>query len=211
MKIKFLLALLLVSSLSFAQYRFNQFSVEAGAGYVLAGNHYNDSYDSNFSGFRHIDLGVRYMINENYGVRLNYANDRFLQSNGSKVGISYNKIGIDGIYNLGRLIDLAYTSNENIGLLGHMGIGYTMAKPLTESVTDRIGTISLGLTPQFKLSENTVFYTDISANMNMKQHRGFDGDYIYTDRAKSIIGTHYNLTFGLMIYLGQNRYHADWY
>jgi OOP family OmpA-OmpF porin len=82
MKIKFLFVLLLVSSLSFAQYRFNQFSLEAGAGYVLAGNHYNDTYDSNFSGFRHVDLGVRYMINENYGVRLTYANDRFLQSNG---------------------------------------------------------------------------------------------------------------------------------
>jgi OOP family OmpA-OmpF porin len=142
MKIKFLFALLLVSSLSFAQYRFNQFSIEAGAGYVLAGNPYSEAFDSNFSGFRHIDLGVRYMIDENYGVRLTYANDRFLQSNGSKVGISYNKFGVDGIYNLGRLIDLAYASNENVGLLGHLGIGYTMAKPLGESETDRIGTIS---------------------------------------------------------------------
>lgn len=210
MKIKVLFALLLVSSLSFAQYRFNQFSIEAGAGYVLAGNPYNNSYDSNFSGFRHVDLGVRYMIDENYGVRLTYANDRFLQTNGSKVGISYNKIGVDGIYNLGRLIDLAYTSNENVGLLGHAGVGYTMAKPLGESVTDRIGTITLGLTPQFKLGENTVFYTDLSANINMKQHRGFDGSFAYENR-KSTIGTFYNLSFGLMIYLGQNRYHADWY
>ena len=210
MKIKFLLALLLVSSLSFAQYRFNQFSIEAGAGYVLAGNPYSEAYDSNFSGFRNVNLGLRYMINENYGVRLSYANDRFLQSNGSKVGISYNRIGVDGIYNLGRLIDLAYASNENVGLLGHVGVGYTMAKPLGESVTDRIGSISLGLTPQFKLGENTVFYVDLSSNINVKQHRGFDGGFVYQNR-NSTIGSFYNLSFGLMIYLGQNRYHADWY
>ena len=210
MKIKFLLALLLVSSLSFAQYRFNQFSIEAGAGYVLAGNPYSKAFDSNFSGFRNVNLGLRYMINENYGVRLSYANDRFLQSNGSKVGISYNRIGVDGIYNLGRLIDLAYASNENVGLLGHVGVGYTMAKPLGESVTDRIGSISLGLTPQFKLGENTVFYVDLSSNINVKQHRGFDGGFVYQNR-NSTIGSFYNLSFGLMIYLGQNRYHADWY
>ena len=210
MKIKVLFALLLVSSLSFAQYRFNQFSIEAGAGYVLAGNHYNDSYDSNFSGFRHVDLGVRYMINENYGVRLTYANDRFLQSNGSKVGINYNKVGVDGIYNLGRLIDLAYNSNENVGLLGHVGVGYTKASPLSGEKTERIGNISLGLTPQFKIGENTVFFTDLSANLNMKQHYGFDGGLNYGGD-KTFMGSHYNLTFGLMIYLGQNRYHADWY
>jgi hypothetical protein len=133
-----------------------------------------------------------------------------LQSNGSKVGISYNRIGVDGIYNLGRLIDLAYASNENVGLLGHIGVGYTMAKPLGESVTDRIGSISLGLTPQFKLGENTVFYVDLSSNINVKQHRGFDGGFVYENR-NSTIGSFYNLSFGLMIYLGQNRYHADWY
>jgi len=210
MKIKVLFALLLVSSLSFAQYRFNQFSVEAGVGYVLAGNPYNKAFDSNFSGFRNVNLGVRYMIDENYGVRLSYANDRFLQSNGSKVGISYNRIGVDGIYNLGRLIDLAYSSNETIGLLGHAGVGYTMAKPLGESVTDRIGSISLGLTPQFKLGESSVFYVDLSTNINVKQHRGFDGGFVYENR-KSTIGSFYNLSFGLMIYLGENRYHADWY
>ena len=210
MKIKLLFVLLLVSSLSVAQYRFNQFSIEAGAGYVLAGNPYSEAFDSNFSGFRNVNLGVRYMIDENYGVRLSYANDRFLQSNGSKVGISYNRIGVDGIYNLGRLIDLAYASNENVGLLGHIGVGYTMAKPLGESVTDRIGSISLGLTPQFKLGENTVFYVDLSSNINVKQHRGFDGGFVYENR-NSTIGSFYNLSFGLMIYLGQNRYHADWY
>ena len=210
MKIKFLFALLLVSSLSFAQYRFNQFSIEAGAGYVIAGNHYNDSYDSNFSGFRHVDLGVRYMINENYGVRLTYANDRFLQSNGSKVGINYNKVGVDGIYNLGRLIDLAYNSNENVGLLGHVGVGYTKGSPLSGEKTERIGNISFGITPQFKIGENTVFFTDLSANLNMKQHYGFDGGLNYGGD-KTFMGSHYNLTFGLMIYLGQNRYHADWY
>ncbi len=210
MKIKVLFALLLVSSLSFAQYRFNQFSIEAGAGYVLAGNPYNNSYDSNFSGFRHVDLGVRYMIDENYGVRLTYANDRFLQTNGSKVGISYNKIGVDGIYNLGRLIDLAYASNETVGLLGHVGVGYIKASPLSGAQTERIGNFSFGLTPQFKIGENTVFYTDLSASLNMKQHYGFDGSFARVDK-ETVMGSHYNLTFGIMIYLGQNRYHADWY
>jgi OOP family OmpA-OmpF porin len=211
MKIKLLLTLLLVSFLSSAQYRFNQFSIEAGAGYVLAGNPYSKEYDSNFSGFRHIDLGVRYMIDENYGVRLTYANDRFLQSNGSKVGINYNRFGVDGVYNLGRLIDLAYASNETVGLLGHVGVGYTIASPLSGEKTERIGTVSIGFTPQFKLSENTVFYTDFSANANIKQHYRFDGDRTYSGELKSSIGSHYNISFGLMIYLGENRYHADWY
>jgi OOP family OmpA-OmpF porin len=114
------------------------------------------------------------------------------------------------VYNLGRLIDLAYNSNENVGLLGHVGLGYTKASPLSGEKTERIGNISFGLTPQFKIGENTVFYTDLSANMNMKQHYGFDGGLNYGGD-KTFMGSHYNLTFGLMIYLGQNRYHADWY
>ncbi len=211
MKIKYLVALLFVYSLSFSQYRFNQVSVEGGIGYVLAGNHYCDAYDSNFSGFRHIDLGVRYMINENYGLRLSYANDVFSQSNGSKIGTRYNRIGVDGIYNLGRLIDMAYASNQNVGLLGHVGLGYTKSSPLSGAQAERIGTVTIGLTPQFKISENMVFYTDLSANANIKQHLGFDGGSIYTNHLKSTIGSHYNLSFGVMIYLGENRYHADWY
>jgi hypothetical protein len=211
MKIKLLFVLLLVSSLSVAQYRFNQFSIEGGIGYNFAGSQYNHSYDSNFSGFRHVDLGVRYMIDENYGVRVNYTNDRFLESNGSKVGISYNKYGVDGIYNLGRLVDLAYSTNENIGLLGHVGLSYVRATPVKGGETDRIGSISLGLTPQFKIGENTVFYTDLSAHTNIKQHLGYDGNSLYTDTAKSTNGVYYTFSFGIMVYLGQNRYHADWY
>lgn len=211
MKFKFLIALFLVSALSFAQYRFNQFSLEGGIGYNFAGSQYNHSYDSNFSGFRHIDLGVRYMIDENYGIRVNYANDRFLESNGSKVGISYNKYGVDGIYNLGRLVDLAYTTNENVGLLGHVGLSYVRATPIKGGETDRIGSISFGLTPQFKIGENTVFYTDLSANTNFKQHLGFDGGSLYTNTAKSTNGVYCTFSLGLMIYLGENRYHADWY
>lgn len=201
---------ILITSLGFSQERFNQFSIEASTGYTSPLNTYIKDYKSNFSGFTNLNLGVRYMINENLGLRAEYVNDRFENDPGGKIGTYYNRFGVQGVYNVGKLVGLPYLASENIGLLLHGGVGYTSSKPIGAVYYERIGSAIIGLTPQVKITNQIAFFTDLSLVTNFKQHYRFDGSLI-SPEYKPVVGNHYNLSFGIMFYFGNKNYHADWY
>ena len=202
--------LLLLSNYLKAQSRYNQFSLETSYGYSGAISPYKDAFKSNFSGFTNLNIGGRLMFNEYVGLRGEYANDRFENDPGGKIGIYYNRIGLQAYFNVGKLFGLPYMLNENIGLLTHGGVGYTRARPIDASQSEQIGNLIIGITPQLKLSERVAIITDVSFISNFKQHYRFDGSLI-SEQYKPTIGFHYNISFGVMVYLGDKRYHADWY
>lgn len=206
----FVFVFILTSLLVQSQERFNQFSIEASTGYTSPISPYLKNYKSNFSGVTHINFGIRYMINENFGLRAEYANDRFENDPGGKIGTYFNRFGAQGVYNVGKIIGLPYLASENIGLLVHGGVGYTSSKPIGAVYYERIGSAILGITPQLKITNRISFFTDFSIVNNFKQHYRFDGSLISPDY-KPVVGSHYNITFGVMFYFGNNNYHADWY
>ena len=65
---------------------------------------------------------------------------------------------------------------------GRVGVGVTFAKPETISGTEHIGTATIGLTPQVKLSERISLYSDIAFAFRFKQHYGFDGVLLNNDK-----------------------------
>ena len=202
--------LLITSMVIHGQSRYNLFSLEASYGYSGAISPYRDAFKSNFSGLTNFNIGGRLMFNEYIGLRGEYANDRFENDPGGKIGIYYNRIGIQAFFNVGKLFGLPYMFNENIGLLSHGGVGYTRAMPIGASQSEQIGNLIIGITPQLKLSEQLAIFTDVSFLSNFKQHYRFDGSLI-SEEYKPTIGFHYNISFGIMVYLGNKRYHADWY
>lgn len=199
---------LLCSALSFGQQNWNRISIETGYGYVTPSKLYGSEFSkSDFSGFNHFDIGVRYMLEQNFGLKVNYGRDVFSKGD---AGVTYNSIMVSGVYNVGSLFDLKRATNEKIGLLGRVGVGVTFANPETISGTEHIGTATIGLTPQVKVSEHISIYGDAAYAFRLKQHYGFDG-VLLDSEYKSKIGKTSVFSLGLIFYIGDKTKHADWY
>ena len=207
---KYIAILLLFSFFGFSQSNYNNFSLELSSGYTGAIKPYLTKYESGFSGFNNINIAGRYMFSEKFGVRLEYVNDRFITSSDSKVGTYFNRFGAQLVYNLGKDLNLMYFTNEKLGLLTHAGGGYTLSKPVGKNFTEQIGSIVVGITPQVKLNDKIALFADFSSVFNYKQHYRFDGS-LFSDNYAPTIGNHYNVSLGLMLYIGEEKYHSDWY
>ena len=186
----------------------NRFSIETGYGYVTPSKLYGNEFDkSDFSGFNHFDVGVRYMITPKFGVKLNYGRDAFSKDD---AGITFNTVNVSGVYNVGSLFNLTYATNERIGLLGRVGVGITIADPKSIDDTERIGTAIIGLTPQVKVSESISVYGDLAYAFRLKQHYGFDGTLL-SPNYEAEVGKTNVFSLGLNFYIGDKTKHADWY
>ena len=150
------------------------------------------------------------MFSEKLGVRLEYVNDRFVTDSDSKAGTYFNRFGIQGIYNLGKDLDLLYITHEKVGLLAHVGVGYTLSRPVRANFNEQIGSLIIGFTPEVKINNKVAFFADLSSVINFKQHYRYDGSLISPDYIPTT-GLHYNISFGIMLYLGEEKYHNDWY
>ena len=207
---KFLSFLLLFSCSFYAQSKYNNFSLEFASGYTSPVQPYLSENSSNFAGFNHINIGGRYMFSEKFGVRVEYVNDRFIDNSDIFSGTYFNRFGAQLVYNLGKDLDLLYITNEQFGLLTHAGVGYTRSTIKRLQITEQIGSAVIGITPQYKLSDRSSLFLDFSSVFNFKQHYRFDGSLISPDFVPTI-GNHYNITIGIMLYIGENRLHNDWY
>ena len=201
---------ILFSVFGFSQSNYNNFSIELSSGYIGAVKPYLTRYKSGFSGLNNINIAGRYMFSEKLGVRLEYVNDRFITSSDTKVGTYFNRFGAQLVYNLGKDLDLMYVTNETFGLLTHIGAGYTLSKPVSQNFTERMGSLVIGITPQVKLNNRTALFADFSPVFNFKQHYRFDGSLV-SENNKPTTGFHYNISLGIMIYIGEEKLHNDWY
>jgi len=207
---KYISFLLLISCSFYAQTNYNNFSLELASGYTSPVQPYLTEYNSNFASFNHINIGARYMFSEKLGVKLEYVNDRFVSSTDASAGTYFNRFGAQLVYNLGKDLDLLYWTNESFGLLTHAGVGYTRSTVKKLKVTEQIGSAVIGIAPQFKINDRTALFLDFSSVYNFKQHYRFDGSLISSDYVPTV-GNHYNITFGIILYIGENRMHNDWY
>ena len=202
--------------LTFAGYsqekNFNRFSFETayGLSQPLSPND-NSGYDAGaFSGMRHFEMGLRYMINQDYGFKLGYAYDKFQHEYLTNLSVKYHKISGEMVFNLSHILDFHFNRKRNFQIQSHAGIGVTFARPSSIKNSEHIGNLIVGITPQVKLSNRIGLITDLSYNFIFKQHFDYSGTLINPDY-DSVTGSFLNLSVGLQFYLGQNDFHADWY
>ena len=207
---KYICIFFLISCSISAQSNYNKYSLELAFGYTSPVQPYLSNYNSNFASFNHIDIGGRYMFSEKFGVKLEYVNDRFVSDTDASAGTYFNRFGAQLVYNLGKDLDLLYWTNESFGLLTHAGVGYTRSTVKKLKVTEQIGSAVIGIAPQLKINDRSALFLDFSAVFNFKQHYRFDGSLISPDYVPTI-GNHYNITLGIILYIGENRLHNDWY
>lgn len=220
MKKYLMYSLLIVSPLLKAQEQtdskvkpYNRLSVEAGYGLNKGMAPYSLNSTKRFVDFSHVEVSGRYMLSHSFGLQLNLGNDVF-QSRKNVAAVNEYKTVItrftlNFIGNLGKAFSM-YDWNKRIGLLGHFGIGYSnLNKDKISLNSDQMLHVTLGLTPQFKITERIVLNLNAAVVGNLRQNITFD--YKPKPNTPGLDGYLCNLTLGAGYYIGKNAVHADWY
>lgn len=209
--ITFIAFIFFLSNESYAQdQRFNVFSVEVGGGIHAPYTPKNKINRSNYISFEQFQFAGRYMFNEKFGLKGQYAYHAFEDRKNSQKGAALHKFTLEAVYNLGKAFNLHYTIQEHFTFLIHAGGGVSVLTPKDGLTYERIGSLQFGLTPLIKISDRVAFYFDGTSVVNFKQHYSYGGELINSDY-KDETGIFLTANAGFIFYLGDRRYHADWY
>jgi OOP family OmpA-OmpF porin len=189
---------------------YNKWSVELDGGFnkpqrpFTSGNYYTSRINPYT-----VDLGVRYMLNNKFGLKADVGYNSFTGQNNSSIDFDskYYRVDLQGVANLGRIMNFETWTNT-FGLLGHAGFGVGRLENKDLHVKDNVGNFIAGLTGQIRLSDRFALTGDISTIVNAYQDHTFDGGALTNSRGFS--GLLFTGTAGLNIYLGKNTKHADW-
>lgn len=200
---------------TFGQY--NQWSIELSGGLHKPVSSFADGYfitgASPFQG----SLGVRYMLNDKFGIRTSFGYNNIDEDNGEgslPFEATYLRGTLEGVVNVGNVLDFSDWTNT-FGLLIHAGAGYSNLNykaPIDSDESEHLANISFGITPQVKISDRIAFNVDVSMIGNIGLQRTWDGTApIVEANRKFDDGLLYNFSAGFTVYLGKNKTHADWY
>jgi len=209
-----LVAALLCATFAFSQNNslYNKISIEAayGLNHPLSPSD-NSGFDAgDFSEFKHVDIGGRYMINHIYGAKISYSYDRFQYKNTSALAITFNRISLEAVFNLAQVFNFSFNRQRSFQIQAHTGAGITFAQPKSIDKSEKIGNFIIGITPLFKVSDRIAITTDFSYIVNIKQHYDYGG-IIIDPNYNSVTGSFINFTIGLNYAIGDGRDHADWF
>ncbi len=202
--------LLLGVNLFSQESNFNRWSAEFSTGIHVPLTPNEGISRSKYIAFKQFQLGGRYMFTEKFGLKGHYAFNRFANPDDNKMGVSFNRIGLEGVVNVGRLLNVNYRLRERLGLLFHTGAGITFAKPSSANSAEHTGSILVGLTGQYKLNNSFALTGDLTYVANLKQHYAYNGELLDAN-FESVTGSFVNVSVGIIYYFGEEDYHADWH
>jgi len=207
------LSALVIAGADAQEKTFNRWSIEAAGGLHKPSRPFVDGYfAANFDAWQG-SLGVRYMMNEKFGLKLDFGyNDIKEDDNSLPFESQYYRADLQGVVNLGSFFKFSDWTNT-IGLLLHGGAGVgvlqTGENALIADEEDYMANFMVGITPQFRLSKNLALTTDLTIIGNVNQDFTWDGNAYTTKRGFD--GMLVNASAGLTLYLGDKDVHADWY
>lgn len=196
---------------------FNHWSVEINAGQNKALKPFTDGYYSanpdkyfNFTGVNHFDVGVRYMLSDRFGLKLDGGYDLIENQDGSgslPFSTKSYRIGFQGVINVGHILNFE-SFTHRFGILAHGGVQVSRFKVSGNHQEDN-GGIMLGLTPQLRLTRWCALTGDFTYIGNVRQHYTWDGAPATAEN--NLTGGMIHTAVGLTFYLGRKESHADWY
>ncbi len=191
---------------------YNQWSIEVSGGVHKPSRPFAEGYYTNTPSFGQGQLGVRYMFNDKFGLRLGLGyNNIEGDDNSLPFKTSQYRSTLEGVVNLTSLLNFSDWTNT-VGLLVHGGAGYSMMdykSPVAIDGKDNMLNIMGGITPMVKLGRSVALFGDVSAVGNIRQTYTVDGTQLNNKR--DVDGFMVNASIGLNIYLGGAEKHADWY
>jgi OOP family OmpA-OmpF porin len=210
MKKIFLGALLFCFTIQVNGQEYNKWSIDIGGGAHEIINPLSPGYETGSLSLGQASLGIRYMFNEKFGLRLDVGYNEFKEGENSLPFTSNSyRANIQGVLNAGSLLKFS-SWTKRFNLLFHGGMGLSTLKTLTpidNGNGEQIINLMFGFTPQFKLSNRISLFLDASAILHDRQNFTFDGAPITSDRR---IGANiFNTSIGLNISLGKHKVNAD--
>jgi Outer membrane protein beta-barrel domain len=198
MKRKTTLAALLISAAAFSQNNFSQYSLEGGYGF-------NYGRRPELSGFNHFDVGFRYMANEYWGAKADYGYDMFKSKDGLENNTTLNRISVQAVYNIGRLLSVKEIAARTFNVLLHSGGGVTLLKT-EDGSSDKGAHFIIGGTAQFYITPQFALTGDVSGILNFKQDYNLEGLRSPDD----FTGKMLTISAGVTYYFGRNTSTSDW-
>ncbi|MFV5697106.1 OmpA family protein [Flavobacterium sp. ZT3R17] len=187
---------------------FNKWSIELAGGVNKPQRPMTSGYFTSTPSPYVVDLGVRYMFNNKFGLKADFGYNSFQGKNNSKdFDTKYYRADIQAVANLGKIMNFE-TWTKTIGLLGHAGFGLAQLEDQNSALKDRMGNFMAGVTGQIKLSDRIALTGDFTTIINAAQDATFDA--ASTRASRGFSGILFNGTVGLAVYLGKNVKHADW-
>lgn len=189
---------------------YNRWSIEVAGGVNKVQRPISAGYFQSTPSFYNADLGVRYMFNNKFGLKLDAGYYNLTEKDGSLPFEShYYRADLQGVANLGRIMSFETWTNT-IGLLGHAGFGYGQLKTEGQDFTDKMFNFMAGVTGQIRLSNRIALTGDFSTLLNGNQDRTWDGQND-ANVGRGFQGIMFQGTAGLTFYLGGAEKHADWF
>lgn len=189
-----LIVMLVVGYTSNAQETYTKWALEAGLGVFNASDTHTSGYSQSDIGFPEFSLGGRYMFNETIGLR---ATGGYLRmSSGSEspneFKTNYYRASIEGIVNLGQFFGMG-NPHTRFNVMAHAGGG--VSKVQSEIFLH----YTLGIMPQFELSDKVSLFGDISYFGHKYQSATWDG------ALNDGNGNIWSVTVGVVYSLGTDR------
>ncbi len=189
---------------------FNRWSIELNAGVHKPLRPLSGGYFTTTPDFFQGDLGVRYMLSDRFGLKLDGAYHNIQgDDNSADFESRYIRTSLQGVANLGNILNFdQWTGRFNV--LVHGGAGYSVLTPKEPMERDNDGMINFiaGITPQLRLSDRVALTGDVSAIAHARQDYTFDGTS--NTNVRGIDGIMTNASIGFTFYLGNKEKHADW-
>ncbi|WP_010250017.1 OmpA family protein [Myroides injenensis] len=188
---------------------YNKWSIDLNGGFAKPARTLSSGFAAETFKNLHLDGGVRYSINNKFGVKASFGYDKIDSwTNDADLQTDYYRTSLEGVVNLGRILNFeTWTSVFNAQI--HAGGGYSWMNGDGFSGTDNMGHLMAGLTGQVKVHPRIALNADFTVIQNLQQNQNWDG---LTETNRSVFqGTMFNASVGLSIYIGKNAQHADWY
>lgn len=207
----FVVIFLFSSLFSVAQVKhFDRVSLELGTGVHVPLAPNDGISRSKYIAFKQFHLGGRYMFTETFGVKGYYAFNHFSNPDNNNQSLVFNRLGLEGVANLGQLFNVEYRTRRTLNMLLHAGGGISFANPSSVSGTDHMGNIMVGLTGLIRVGDRFAIMGDMTLINNIKQHYAYNGN-VLDPNLEAVTGKFVNVSVGIIYYLGSENNPADWY
>jgi OOP family OmpA-OmpF porin len=205
---------LALSTLAFGQTTFNKVSIDFSVGLnkSISDRGTGAAYKLNLP---HIDLGVRYMLNNKYGLKFDLGYDMYKSPKdfpaASEFSTTYLRMNFQGILNFTNVLDFT-NFYDKLGVFGHAGPGIAFhgdGKNGPDYKPDFMASFIAGCTAQLKVSPKLAITGDVSATAHILQDISLDGRSKLTANNGFDVVTA-SASIGINYYLGDAAEHADW-
>ncbi|WP_452222290.1 outer membrane beta-barrel protein [Lacinutrix salivirga] len=121
-----------------------------------------DVFEAKGMNFPTINLGVQHMFKPQLGAKLDFGYNRFQnEDNTPEFKINYTRINVQFVYDL--TPDATFLPTQ-MGLVAHLGPGYSMVKPLGDYKDNKVSFLNAmaGLELHYKVGRTTSVFLDAS-------------------------------------------------